>query len=149
MSDVKDTINAIVKVIEHSKEEVFMVSDDLTHEVYQSQRVCDAIQMALDKNVIFDIIVGPNYDPKSTFVINRLGGSVYIASTLPERNFAVGDSKHIRYERRYDPIDKSPEEKEMSALNNYDVAAFLVERFKELKPECIPMRHQEILPALI
>jgi hypothetical protein len=119
-----------------------MVSGALAHEVYQSQRVHNAIQGALNRNVHFDIIVGPNYDCESTFILDVLGDSIYVAPTCPEHHFAVGDRRHLRYELRHDEIEGPGTEENMSALNESETSQYLADRFYELKPICRPMKQE-------
>jgi hypothetical protein len=136
MSDICNAIEAVTKVIANSNEKVLLVSGALTHHVYESQQVKDTISNALKRNVEFDIIVGPDYDKKSVFILGALKNSIWLAPEWPEHHFVVGDDKHIRYEKDHKNIDGLLVANNMVALNVPDVAEYLTARFYELKPSC-------------
>ncbi len=122
MSDINTAIEGITKVIASSNEKVLLVSGALFHQVYESPQVKDTICRALKREVEFDIIVGPDYDKESVFMLDRLKDSICIASAWPEHHFVVGDSKHIRYEKDHRPSDNVIVADNMVALNMPDLA---------------------------
>lgn len=136
MSDINNAIEAITKIISNSNEKVLLVSGALTHQVYDSQQVKNAISDALNRKVEFDIIVGPNYDKESVLILDTLKNSIWVVPEWPERHFIVGDNKHIRYERDHQNLDGSLVANNMVALNMPDIAEYLTARFYELKPSC-------------
>jgi len=136
MPDIDKAICAISKVINNSKENVLLVSGMLRHEAYESQKVVDAIKGALSRSVRFDIIVGPDYDKESVFILDTLKDFIWVAPEWPEHHFMVGDNKHVRYEKDHRYSDSLPAVGNMVALDMPDIAEYLSARFYELKPSC-------------
>ena len=137
---VAKALEAVSNVINHSSQEVLVVSGSLAHEVYNDTKVTEAINEALNRNVSFEFIVGPDYDMQSSMILDKLGDSICVAPQWPRHHFVVGDRRHIRYEPRHDKTDGTPASKNMMALNLPEAAGHLVERFYELKPYCTPLK---------
>lgn len=142
MADIDRAIGAISKVISNSTQDMFIVSGALAHEVYGSQKVIGAINEALNRRVHFEIIVGPDYDRDSTFILDKLGDAIYIACAWPTPHFVVGDHRHTRYEPRHDEVENTPASKNMVELDVPQAAEHLVKKFHQLKQElsCQPMK---------
>lgn len=144
MSDVNTAIEAITKVIRNSSDKVLLVSGALAHEAYDSKQMQEVVKAAIGRGVKFDIIVGPNYDRESHFILDTLKPNIWLAQEWPKRHFVVGDTKHIRYETDHQELDGSPVADNMVALNMPDLAEFLTLRFNELKPNCKHLEAQGI-----
>ncbi len=140
MSQIDKAVEAVAKVINNSNQQVIVVSGALAHEVYNHPEVTGAIDKALNRNVNFEFIIGPNYDKQSTIILDKLGDTIYVAPEWPNHHFVVGDRRHIRYEPRHDEKDGTPASKNMIVLDLPEAAGYLVERFHKMKPHCKPLK---------
>lgn len=140
MTQVDKAVEAVSKVINNSNQSVLIVSGSLAHEVYNHEKVAGAIDKALNRNVNFEFIVGPNYDRQSSLIFDKLGDSICVSPRWPNHHFVVGDRRHIRYEPRHDEKDGTPASKNMLVLDLSEAAGYLVERFYKMKPHCTPLK---------
>ena len=140
MDHVDKAVEAVTKVINNSNQQVLIVSGALAHEVYNHTKVTEAIDEALNRNVNFEFIIGPNYDKQSSIILDKLGDNICVAPEWPSHHFVVGDRRHIRYEPRHDEIDGTPASKNIITLNLPEAGGYLVKRFYQLKPHCIPLK---------
>lgn len=141
MADILRAINAVSKVIDNSNSEVLLVSGALSHEVYGSSEVKQAIERALnERHVKFDIITGPNPDPESKYIIETLANNICEAGVWPESHFVVGDRKHFRFEQPHLESSGTPAEDNMLVFDAPEAARLLVQKFQQLKQVCTPLK---------
>lgn len=94
----------VEKLIRFARDEMIIVCGALNPAVYETAHVVSATQEAIEREVSFKILVGPQFDTnrKSEFVsLTRPG--IKIASKRPPVHFAVCDRQNVRFEGWHKP----------------------------------------------
>lgn len=134
--------DGFAKVINAAQDVVYIFDLLLPSKIFEDEKVKQAIQNALKRNVVFYVLIGPHHDKSSTFVLTTLKDRITVRNTINIVSFVVADRDSVCYVSR-DPDDPRIE----TASNAPDSARELVSVFMQALCH-VPDQEEIILNAI-
>jgi len=145
---MEKAIETCERFFRSAKKSIKIVSGRLNSEFYQSTKIVNALQQAVDKGVKVEIVCGPEIDEKSKEILRLIKEgkiNLWQAGDYPKLHLSFVDERHIRLENYHHPF-YGEETEAYIKYNAPDVARELQFEFEELKEGAARTRSPKLTP---